>query len=86
MREIASGLAVLGSPDGLFKIVRLAKSLSEISGFRKRSFSNEAAWPRISGRLRLSETCSKTAPKGNWCWKCSGFAVRSDHRMAKRTI
>jgi hypothetical protein len=52
----------------------------------QRSFSNEVACTRISGRFRLSETCSKTAPKGNWCLECPELAVRSGHRTAKRTI
>jgi hypothetical protein len=61
----------------------LSQKLSEIRGFRKRSFSNEGwgahAFPDGSG-------FQKTAPRGNWRLECSELAVRSSHRTAKRTI
>ena len=86
----ARAIAIIGGKEGVsgrfVQKCTLSQKLSEIRGFRKRSFSNEVVCTRISGRFRLSETCSKTAPKGNWCLECPELAVRSGHRTAKRTI
>jgi hypothetical protein len=57
----------------------LSRERSKIRGFQSRV-------DRISGRFRLSETCSKTAQKGNWCLGCLGFGIRFGRRVAKRTI
>ena len=70
--------AIKGSPHDLFKIVHLPKSprnqeLSQTFVFKRGCVATYfRAW--------LLESCSNTAPKGNWCLEGSELAIRSGHR------
>jgi hypothetical protein len=52
-----------------------SEKLSEIRYFHKRSLSNEVTCQRVSGRFWLSQTGSKTVPKGNGRSECAKFGV-----------